>query len=894
MNLAKYLSTGIFVFTMFPGFGQNAFCLENKQTWSSRPIIDILELEISDKSEKLMVLEDYLVDSLIYQGDVENPKSSNKLRELKEIQKSLKDLDLPQTDLRQISLRYKILELLTRQGKYGSLKSLLVRNLKAEIERDFLIESRWRKHLGDKEIEEQKMETKEDFALRKKVDLADTRKNLPGAVCKRLARLYFQGREPEAKRLSKIALNLFERDGFGQEELDLVKFWGAVAKSSGEAIILPEDESLKKIVLAKIQSDPSKALTIIQKNKIDNAKYGDESSVIKLYLDCFKAKLLCKNNQINRAREVLTKLCNSFLARRHGYKDSFAYRPSLNICLNLYIDLTNKQYFPIYDKLNQKRVDNCIEPNVIKASVDAVFKNIPGNSGSDKVISSGTKNDTVVKVDPSEINKLKLIAFDFYFIGYKFKVVEQKEKAQFYIGLATEVFKRNFKNSPKLYDGCLYDLGEVYSWSKNYGVASVFLADCLDIRENSGRSKDAIVMTMSLLGRSLLSAGEIEKGRIVLASALAYRLEEALPKTKNGNESFSKSAFLKSDLKNKISQIESVYIKADSQLKEKIRISMQNWIDSFIASRHYGQARSVGEVLLDYKAKTESAKLSSNLWQLAFIASGASKMDLSRELYTRLFRDYGDEDERARAHWYYARGLAQDALGNYKEATKDFVQAKKLFSSHIKTIDQFEDFEDYEYIYWLIDDLKNEIAVRRKNSPGRTSYIKAYKLYKWPAKKMPLKVCIDKTIDRGFGPNLLKQVEGGIKQWSDISNDCIQFQFVDSKDRCDIYVERVSNYDFIPPGSAGRAEAELILSEEKRPSQLNKVHLRIYSKTRNGDELSNHALRQIKTLSAHEFGHALGLGHSPNGKDIMYWKASGVEISKRDRRTLLELYGCKE
>ncbi|MBZ0187750.1 MAG: hypothetical protein K8F91_16005 [Candidatus Obscuribacterales bacterium] len=33
--------------------------------------------------------------------------------------------------------------------------------------------------------------------------------------------------------------------------------------------------------------------------------------------------------------------------------------------------------------------------------------------------------------------------------------------------------------------------------------------------------------------------------------------------------------------------------------------------------------------------------------------------------------------------------------------------------------------------------------------------------------------------------------------------------------------------------------------------------------------------------------------HSPNGKDIMYWRSDVNGLSDRDRNTIFKLYGCK-
>lgn len=870
---------------LFNACGAIAFPAESY----ARNLVDPLTIEVVPDRDRYDLLDQFLVQSLLSQrasaGEIERL-----IREGRERLSSLYQYDPLFIHLGYLKARAEI-----EVGKKKSARKTLKRALLAELDRDRFFEAIARGSIHKSEFLSGKLESPEQFEKRYAIERKTVGCDLSKAVLARMIRLYYSGRPAEAGLLSEItsASGAIEKD-----HMDQISFW-ALLCGTDTVGYQPQSRLYKELfemIASSRRRQYRQALALADDIKLAGEDSSESESFLEPFLKIFRLrmKVLMTVEPDNRTVLDLEALSDQSRSKIKACADSYIYRAIFNQSISLLCRIAEREEIKLFDEIEKSRSDT----------------------------KEKEKTPYYLEASPGDRERVRELARLLYFIGYKYKLMGRQDRAKLYLTRCLLLYKLYLPadmQTDTMVDACLYDLAESYLWAKDYDIASVLFEECVNLRVALGRSPLTIVMTITSLGRALMADGRPESATPFLSRALGYAIYgawQAVPADKRdelavtlGIKDDSVGEFVESfcaePLSRRLSLMELCL--ADSNVgnseRATIESAAQTYIDTLVGSKFYDQAIESAETLLKSKSQGISPDISSNLWQLAFANSGASHMERSRDIYDRLFREYKKEGIRSKAHWYFSRGLAHDALGEFSKGASDFKDGKRTFARYLKEMDRdlADDFkididkhEDRDYIYWMVDDLANELAVRRKDPPSRCSYIKAYDHGRWPTDRFPLKVFIDRSKESGFGGNLFDVVYAGIRQWLEIENSPVQLVMVEDRESADIYVERVDNYDFIPPGSAGKAEAEYIYTEEKEPSSLNKVHLRIFCDTYNGAKLSDHALRHIKTLAAHEFGHGLGLNHSPSGRDIMYWKADTTELSERDRNTLRELYRSKD
>lgn len=135
----------------------------------------------------------------------------------------------------------------------------------------------------------------------------------------------------------------------------------------------------------------------------------------------------------------------------------------------------------------------------------------------------------------------------------------------------------------------------------------------------------------------------------------------------------------------------------------------------------------------------------------------------------------------------------------------------------------------------------------------------------------PITVYInDKDLPPHYSPTYYEQIEKALEYWEEGGNGNLDyapvFEIVDSEE-ADIrirWVENLENVEGVPSGVAGYARPRI------SGDRFVEVDIVLEVGNYQGKAWRQYGDATMLSISKHELGHALGLGHSENPRDIMY------------------------
>ncbi|HEY9677560.1 MAG TPA: matrixin family metalloprotease [Drouetiella sp.] len=320
----------------------------------------------------------------------------------------------------------------------------------------------------------------------------------------------------------------------------------------------------------------------------------------------------------------------------------------------------------------------------------------------------------------------------------------------------------------------------------------------------------------------------------------------------------------------------SLAIPGDYQAESKVYDALTRAHD-LIAADRYNEARPLLESVAKYDPTRYSGSLHENL-AIIYRELGNPERAVSQ---ARLAQSFGCSPGVS-----YTLGLCYSDMGDFTEA-ESWLQRFILDSPDAQFRQQAQD---------VLRDLQDDSNKVKSGGSKKRDYFEDithnHEAQMWKQSQMPLKVYVDSGKGvKNFRPTYKRLILEALDQWCSASGNKLSYKMVPDKKSADIDVEWVGQSIETIQKDRKRDAAGLTTTATDDKAMIS--HALVQIDTYDFDHNRQVADSKIKSVCLHEIGHALGVGHSPYVKDIMYFKITPrqlISLSPRDRATAAKLY----
>jgi hypothetical protein len=170
---------------------------------------------------------------------------------------------------------------------------------------------------------------------------------------------------------------------------------------------------------------------------------------------------------------------------------------------------------------------------------------------------------------------------------------------------------------------------------------------------------------------------------------------------------------------------------------------------------------------------------------------------------------------------------------------------------------------------------------------------------RWSLARMPLRMYIEPTSQVvNFTPEFAQAISRAMDLWCEASEGKLSWTAWPDDITADIIVRFSADLDEVclspEHRELGVCEPSVKrLRADARIGGLTRANIRVLTTTADGKPILP---AQMQDIAAHEIGHALGLRHSPNQDDVMYYMATKKTkdgLTDRDKATIRAVYGAQ-